>query len=206
MLKKAILLGTILGSAMSYAGETSAQLSLLPGVALGASKDDSVTKFSFNVLGATNKNVSGLDISLVGLRTVTGDFTGQHMAFLFVEKFTVNGNLNGGSMSLWNDVKGTVNGSVFGLVNTINDANGGAGGLVNLVKGNAVSTFGLVSVVNGTVNKQFGLFNRAESVSGVQFGLINSTRNLDGVQIGLINHATNGVLPVLPLVNFKKSL
>ncbi|MGL5122624.1 MAG: LA_2272 family surface repeat-containing protein [Fusobacteriaceae bacterium] len=206
MLKKAIILGTIMGSAMSYAGEKSAQFSVLPGLSLGASKEDSITKFSFNLLGATNKNVTGLDLSLVGLRTIEGDFKGQHLAFLFIEKFQVNGDLNGGSLSLWNDVKGTINGSVFGLVNTINDANGGAGGLVNLVNGNAVSTFGLVSIVKGTVNKQFGFYNRAESVSGVQFGFINSTRNLDGVQIGLINHATNGVLPVLPLVNFKKSL
>ena len=206
MLKKALLIGTILGSALTYAGESSAQLSVFPGLSLGASKEDSISKFSFNILGAINQDVTGLDLSLVGFRTVEGNFKGQHLSLIPIEKFTVKGDLNGGSFSLWNDVEGTVNGSVFGLVNTINDANGGAGGLVNLVKGNAVSTFGLVSIVDGTVNKQFGLINRAESVSGVQFGFINSTRNLDGVQIGLVNHATNGVLPVLPLLNFRKTL
>ncbi|MEG0234705.1 MAG: hypothetical protein RR523_00910 [Cetobacterium sp.] len=185
--------------------EKNVQLSIFPGLSLGASKEDSISKFSFNLLGATNNNVTGLDLSLVGIRTVEGNFKGQHLSLIPIEKFTVKGDLNGGSFSLWNDVEGTVNGSVFGLVNTINDANGGAGGLVNLVKGNATSTFGLVSIVDGTVNKQFGFINRAESVSGVQFGLINSTRNLDGVQIGLVNHATNGVLPVLPLVNFRKT-
>lgn len=186
--------------------EKNAQLSIFPGLSLGASKDESISKFSFNLLGAINQDVTGLDLSLVGLRTVEGDFKGQHLSLIPIEKFTVKGDLNGGSFSLWNDIEGTVNGSVFGLFNTINDANGGAGGLVNLVKGNATSTFGFVSIVDGTVNKQFGFINRAESVSGVQFGFINSTRNLDGVQIGLVNHATNGVLPVLPLVNFRKSL
>lgn len=205
MLKKTILLGIILGSVLSYAGERSAQLSLFPGLSFGASKEDSISKFSFNILGATNQNMSGLDLSLVGFRTIEGNFKGQHLSLIPIEKFTVKGDLNGGAFSLWNDIEGTVNGSVFGLVNTINDANGGAGGLVNLVKGNTASTFGLVSIVEGTVNKQFGLINRAESVSGVQFGFINSTRNLDGVQIGLVNHATNGVLPVLPLVNFRKT-
>lgn len=187
------------------ATEKNVQLSIFPGLSLGASKEDSISKFSFNLLGATNQNVTGLDLSLVGFRTVEGNFKGQHLSLIPIEKFTVKGDLNGGAFSLWNAVEGTVNGSVFGLVNTINDANGGAGGLVNLVKGNAVSTFGLVSIVDGTVNKQFGFVNRAESVSGVQFGFINSTRNLDGIQIGLVNHATNGVLPVLPLVNFRKT-
>lgn len=205
MLKKIVLLGAILGSVLSYANESNAQLSIFPGLALGASKEDSISKFSFNILGATNQNMTGLDLSLVGFRTIEGNFKGQHLSLIPIEKFVVKGDLNGGSFSLWNDVEGSVNGSVFGLVNTINNANGGAGGLVNLVKGNAISTFGLVSIVDGTVNKQFGFINRAESVSGVQFGLINSTRNLDGVQIGLVNHATNGVLPVLPLVNFRKT-
>ncbi|MGL5202134.1 LA_2272 family surface repeat-containing protein [Cetobacterium sp.] len=186
--------------------EKSAQLSILPGISLGASKDDSISKFSFNLLGATNKNVTGLDLSLVGIRTVEGNFKGQHLSLIPIEKFTVKGDLNGGSFSLWNDIEGTVSGSVFGLVNTVNDANGGVAGLVNLVKGNATSTSGLVSIVDGNVNQQFGFINRADSVSGVQIGFVNSTRNLDGVQIGLVNHATNGVLPVLPLVNFRKTI
>lgn len=247
MLKKLLLVSTIMGSSLAYAGEKSAQLSILPGLSFGATKNDSISKFSFNILGATNKNVTGLDISLVGLRTVEGDFVGRHLSLIPIEKFTVTGDLYGGSFSLWNDVNGKVNGSVFGLINTVNDVNGSSAGLVNLVDGDAISAFGLfnkvegsavsagglvnlvdgdvkssfglfnkieggavtttglVTIVNGHVNNQFGLFNRAESVKGVQFGLINSTRNLDGVQIGLVNHATNGVLPVLPLVNFRKT-
>lgn len=186
--------------------EKSAQLSIFPEVSLGASKENSISKFSFNILGATNKNVTGLDISILGLRTVEGNFKGQHLSLIPIDKFTVKGDLNGYSFSLWNDIDGAINGSVFGGLNTINDINGGAGGVVNLVSGDAISTFGIVNIVNGNVNKQFGIFNRAEVVSGVQFGFINSTRNLDGVQIGIINHATNGVLPVLPLVNFRKTL
>lgn len=205
MFKRLVTLGTIIGGTLSFSAEKNAQLSILPGISIGAKTEDSISKFSFNLLGAKNNNVKGLDLSLLGVRTVEGDFTGQHLSLIPIEKFTVKGNLNGGSFSLWNDIEGTVNGSVLGLVNTINDVNGGASGLVNLVKGNAVSTFGLINMVDGIVNKQFGLFNRADTVSGVQIGLINSTRQLDGVQIGLVNHATNGVLPILPLINFSKS-
>ncbi|MGL4510278.1 hypothetical protein, partial [Cetobacterium sp.] len=60
--------------------EKSAQLSIFPEVSLGASKENSISKFSFNILGATNKNVTGLDISILGLRTVEGNFKGQHLS------------------------------------------------------------------------------------------------------------------------------
>lgn len=220
MLKKLLLVLTILGSSVVYAREQSVQLSILPGLSFGATKEDSISKFSFNILGATNKDVTGLDLSLVGLRRVEGDFKGNHLSLIPIEKFTVKGDLYGGSLSLWNDINGKVNGRVFGVVNTVNEVNGSALGLVNLVNGNttsvlgifnkvegqAITTTGLITIVKGNVNNQFGLFNRAETVTGLQFGVINSTRNLDGVQIGLLNHATNGILPVLPLVNFRKTL
>lgn len=36
-------------------------------------------------------------------------------------------------------------------------------------------------------------------------GFINATKHLDGLQVGLANYAENGVFPILPLINFKKS-
>ncbi|MGL5625674.1 hypothetical protein, partial [Cetobacterium sp.] len=45
--------------------EKNVQLSIFPGLSLGASKEDSISKFSFNLLGATNNNITGLDLSLV---------------------------------------------------------------------------------------------------------------------------------------------
>ena len=74
--KKIVLIGSILVSAVSFTGEKSPQLLIFPGLSLGANKEDSISKFSFNLLGAENKNVTGLDLSLVGLRTVDGDFKG----------------------------------------------------------------------------------------------------------------------------------
>lgn len=186
--------------------EKSTQLSLAPGLSLGAFQEDSISKFSFNILGATNKNVTGLDISILGLREIKGDFKGQHISLIPIDKFTVKGDLYGHSFSLWNDIDGAINGSVFGGLNTVNDVDGGVTGLVNLVAGDVISTVGIINIIGGTANKQFGFFNRAKSVSGVQLGLVNSTKNLDGVQIGLVNHSINGVLPVLPLVNFRKTL
>jgi len=38
-----------------------------------------------------------------------------------------------------------------------------------------------------------------------QFGLFNVTENLQGLQIGLLNYAENGVVKILPLINFKRS-
>ena len=60
-------------------------------------------------------------------------------------------------------------------------------------------------MVRGEAVVQLGFVNYSESVSGLQFGFVNGTKNLEGVQVGLVNYAANGILPVLPIVNFRKS-
>lgn len=48
-----------------------------------------------------------------------------------------------------------------------------------------------------------GAYNYAEEMSGVQAALVTRSRHLDkGIQLGLLNFADNGILPVMPLVNF----
>ena len=63
-------------------------------------------------------------------------------------------------------------------------------GAVNIAKGNALANVGFVNYAERTT---------------FQLGFINATKHLDGLQIGLANYAENGIFPILPLINFKKS-
>lgn len=188
---KSLIAGMALISSLSVSASQGAQFSVLPGVQFGATKADSIDGFSFNLLGAENQNVSGFDLSLIGYRKVNGNFSGLHLS-LFLEAFRVDGNMRGISLSLWNDVKGSVSGGTLGLVNTVG--------------GDATFQFGGVNIVNREALVQIGFVNYAQQVGGLQFGLINATKRLEGLQVGLVNYAENGVLPVLPIVNFRKTL
>lgn len=188
---KLLAAGAVLASTVSFGAVQPAQFSVLPGVQFGATKYDSVANFSFNLLGAENQNVSGLDVSLVGYRQVNGNFSGFHVALFGLEAFRVNGNMNGVSLALWNDVHGNLNGGTIGVVNTTD--------------GNSVFNLGGVNITKGEATVQLGFVNYAETTKGLQFGFVNATRDLEGVQVGLVNYAANGVLPVLPIVNFRKS-
>ena len=167
------------------------QFSVFPGLQYGSSPSGSVSGMSFNILGAENRNVSGFDLSLLGYRQVNNNFNGFHLALFGLEAFRVSGDMSGVSFSLWNDIQRDMNGGTFGLVNTVG--------------GDAVFEFGFVNTAHGKATAQFGFVNYAQSVGGIQFGFVNATQNLEGVQIGLVNYAKNGILPVLPILNFKKS-
>jgi len=91
---KSLLAGIALLSSVSFGATQGAQFSILPGVQIGATKTDSIDGFSFNLLGAENQNVSGLDLSLIGYRKVNGNFSGLHLS-LFFEAFRVDGNMKG---------------------------------------------------------------------------------------------------------------
>lgn len=188
---KSLIAGVALLSSVSLASTQGAQFSLLPGAQFGATTSDSIDGFSFNVLGAENQNVSGFDLSLIGYRKVNGGFSGLHLS-LFLEAFRVDGNMRGISLSLWNDIKGNVNGGNLGLVNTVG--------------GDATFQLGGVNIVNQEALVQLGFINYAQQVGGLQFGFINATKKLEGLQVGLVNYAENGAFPVLPIVNFRKSL
>ena len=188
---KVLIAGMALFSTLGFGATKEAQFSILPGVQFGATTNDSINGVSFNVLGAENQNVSGLDLSLIGYRKINGDFSGVHLS-LFFEAFRVDGNMKGISLALWNDVQGSVNGGNLGLVNT--------------VKGNATFQLGGLNMVDQEALVQLGFINYAQEVKGLQFGFINATKKLEGLQVGLVNYAENGVFPVLPIVNFGKTL
>lgn len=188
---KSLIAGIALLSSVTVSASQGAQFSVLPGVQFGATTSDSIDGFSFNLLGAENQNVSGFDLSLIGYRKVNGNFSGLHLS-LFLEAFRVDGNMKGISLSLWNDIKGNVSGGNVGLVNTVG--------------GDATFQLGGVNIVNHEALVQLGFVNYAQQVGGLQFGLINATKRLEGLQVGLVNYSENGVFPVLPIVNFRKSL
>ncbi len=188
---KSLITGALLLSSVTFGATQGAQLSLLPGVQFGATTSDSIDGVSFNLLGAENQNVSGFDLSLIGYRKVNGDFSGAHLS-LFLEAFRVDGNMKGVSLSLWNDIQGNVNGGTLGLVNTVG--------------GDAIFQLGGVNIVKQEAMVQLGFVNYAQHVSGLQFGFVNAAKNLEGLQVGLVNYAENGVFPVLPIVNFRKTL
>ncbi|WP_163468553.1 LA_2272 family surface repeat-containing protein [Fusobacterium sp. IOR10] len=185
-----LLLGGLFICSTAFGSTKTSQLSILPGVQLGATKEDSISSFSFNILGAENKNVSGFDLSLIGYRKINGDFNGWHLN-VFPDIFMVDGDVNGFTWSTWNNVKGNLYGASVGVVNKIGQDSG-----FNL---------GLVNYVQGQSGAQIGLFNYSESVKFFQLGLVNGTKNINGVQIGLINYAADGLVPVLPLLNFRYS-
>lgn len=188
---KSLLAGALLLSSVAFGATKGAQFSVLPGVQFGATKSDSIDGVSFNLLGAENQNVSGFDLSLIGYRKVNGNFSGLHLS-LFFEAFRVQGDMKGISFSLWNDIQGNVSGGNLGLVNTVG--------------GDATFQLGGVNIVNREALVQLGFINYANQVGGLQFGFINGTKNLEGLQVGLINYAENGVFPVLPIINFRKTL
>ncbi len=64
--------------------------------------------------------------------------------------------------------------------------------------------WGAVNIAQGNALANVGFVNYAERTT-FQLGFVNATKHLDGLQIGLANYAENGIFPILPLINFKKS-
>lgn len=187
---KYLIIGVILLHSISFSETKRVQFSILPRVQLISTNSDSVEGLSSNLLGAENQDVTGLDFSLLGYRKINGEFKGIHFS-LFMEAFRVNGNMKGISISSWNAIKGDLSGANIGLV--------------NIVGGNSIYQLGGINIVKKESVAQIGAINYAKQVSGLQIGLINMTKNLEGIQIGLINYAENGIIPILPIINFRKT-
>ena len=49
---------------------------------------------------------------------------------------------------------------------------------------------------------QFSIVNSAEEVGGVQLGIVNISQK-KGFQIGFVNYIKDGMIPFLPVINFK---
>ena len=149
---------------------------------------DNVKGAKVGLLYSDTSKVTGLDLSLFGL-SERDNMTGFDLG-LFFGAHKVNNEFKGVSLSLLNWHEGTDTGLNIGLVNYVNEVRG-----VN---------FGGFNIINKQSIADLGFINYSES-SLLQIGFINMAQNLEGIQIGLVNYAANGIFPVLPLINFKKT-
>jgi len=207
-----LIAGLFLMTSMAFA-ENPIQLSV-PGANF---PEGSVKGARLSLLYGETKDVTGLNVSVLGLSEVE-NFKGLQLGFI-LGGARVNGDFTGASLSLFNWQEGRSKGVNLGLVNYTNDMKGvnlgfvnytvGESmidlGFVNASKGDSLLTLGLVNYTGGHSTIDLGFVNYAESTT-FQLGLVNATKNLDGIQVGLINYAENGIFPVLPIINFRKSM
>ncbi|ADO82122.1 VC2662 family protein [Ilyobacter polytropus] len=207
-----ILIGFLLLSFSAFAA--SAQISV-PGKNIP--NEENVSGVRLSLLHGETAIVKGLDISVLGLSDMD-NFTGLELG-LFFGANRVKNEFKGLSLGLVNWHEGYDKGANLGFVNYVNDVNGvnfafanysTGDSMINLASVNYVEydsmvNFGFVNITQGTSLVDVGVINYAEATS-FQFGIVNATKALDGLQIGFVNYAENGVFPVLPIVNFKKSL
>jgi hypothetical protein len=208
-----IFLGVMMLSFSAF-GVSSAQLSV-PGSNIPQGED--VAGVRLSLLHGETANVKGLDLSILGLSDMD-NFTGLELGLFFGANRITN-EFKGLSLGLLNWHEGYDTGANLGFVNYVNDVNGvnfaavnySTGdsminiAAVNYVEYESLVNFGFINVSQDRSLVDIGFYNYAESAY-FQLGFINATQNLEGLQIGLINYAENGVLPILPFINFKKDL
>ncbi|MFR9718308.1 VC2662 family protein [Aeromonas diversa] len=158
----------------------------LPGVNLPS--DSQVEGGRISALYGRTSQVKGVDLSFIGLSD-TDSFAGVQLG-LFFGAARVRHDFKGVALTLANWHEGQDSGVNIGFVNLTNNVQGLNWGAVNIAQGNALANVGFVNYAERTT---------------FQLGFINATKHLDGVQIGLANYAENGIFPLLPLVNIKKS-
>ncbi|WP_265433350.1 VC2662 family protein [Aeromonas salmonicida] len=176
--------GSLALSGVSHAS-TPIQVSL-PGVNLPASHQVEGARASF-LYGRTGQ-VKGIDLPILALSDVD-QFSGLQLG-VFLGAGRVRHQFNGVAINAVNWHEGQNKGVNLGFVNLTNNVQGLNWGAVNIAKGNALANVGFVNYAERTT---------------FQLGFINATKHLDGLQIGLANYAENGIFPILPLINFKKS-
>ena len=207
-----LIAGVFLMTSMAFA-ENPVQLSV-PGANF---PEGDVKGARLNLLYGKTENVTGLNVSVLGLSEVE-NFKGLQLGFI-LGGARVNGEFTGASLGLFNWQEGQSKGVNIGLLNYTNNIKGVQLGfvnytkneslidlgLLNATKGDSLLKVGLVNYTGGHSTIDLGFVNYAEATT-FQLGLVNATKNLDGLQVGIINYAENGIFPVLPIVNFRKSI
>ncbi|MGL5948485.1 MAG: VC2662 family protein [Aeromonas sp.] len=171
--------------ASSAQASTAVQLSL-PGVNLPSDQQVEGVRGSF-IYGKTSR-VEGIDLPIFALSD-TQRFTGLQLG-VFFGAGRVRGQFEGVAINAFNWHHGNDTGVNVAFVNLVNNVNGINLAFANLGQGNSLASV--------------AAFNYAPRAT-FQLGFVNATQRLDGLQIGFVNYAANGVLPILPLVNFSKS-
>ncbi|MDP8215585.1 MAG: hypothetical protein RAO92_01480 [Candidatus Euphemobacter frigidus] len=157
------------------------QLSLFPPIQL-ASVDTTIKGFRLGVF-TMNRKMEGLDIGL--LNWTTQDLTALEWGLANV----VGGDAAGVQFSFVNIDCGDMVGWDAAVCNvTLKDFVGFQSATVNVTG-------------KSTVGVQFSAVNYSSEMTGLQLGLLNITGKLAGIQLGVINIASNGFLPVFPIIN-----
>lgn len=186
-------------SQTAVANEVPAQFST---VGLNVPKSQDVNGFRFSLFHGQTEKVQGFDMAVLGLSEV--DKLDGISFNLLLGASKVNKEFSGASFGLFNWHLGQDTGFNMALVNNTSHVKGVNLAMVNLSKTVAGANIGLVNYSDRLSLVDFGVMNYAKTTR-FQFGLFNVTENLQGLQIGLLNYAENGVVKILPLINFKRS-
>lgn len=171
-------------------------------VNFNAPNTDKVNGFHFSTLHGKTGDVKGFDMTVLGLSEMD-NFSGFSLNLLLgINK--VNNNFNGAALSLMNWHLGQDTGFNFAIINKTNSVKGVNMGIANLSNTVAGANIGFINHSDKFSLVDFGVMNIAKTAK-FQFGIFNIAENLQGLQIGLINYAENGVVKILPLVNFRKT-
>lgn len=143
----------------------------------------SIHGLRINLIYGYNRDIRGLDLGLVNRNS--GSFGGVQLGVVGIS----HGSFTGWQANFVNYTEAKFVGLQLGAGNL-------AQGLLGIQWG-AVSFVGM-----DAEGVQIAVVNYANRMSGLQLGLVNICVQLKGLQIGLINLARNGVLPIMPIVNW----
>ena len=193
------ILATVSLSQTATANEVPAQFST---IGLNAPESQDVNGFRLSLFHGQTATVQGFDMAALGLSEVDKLDGISFNVLLGASK--VNNEFSGASFSLFNWHLGHDTGVNMALVNNTTHVKGVNLAIVNLSKTVAGANVGLVNYSDKLSLVDFGAMNYAKTAK-FQFGIFNVAENLQGLQIGLLNYAENGVIKILPLINFKHS-
>lgn len=194
-----VILAAFSLSQVAVANEVAAQFST---VGLNAPDSQQVDGFRLSLFHGQTEAVQGFDMAVLGLSEVNKLDGISFNLLLGASK--VNNEFSGAAFSLFNWHLGQDTGFNMALVNNTNHVKGVNFAMVNLSKTVAGANIGLINYSEKLSLLDFGVMNYAKTTK-FQFGLFNMTENLQGLQIGLLNYAENGVVKILPLINFQQS-
>lgn len=190
MKKLILLLSLIISmSITSFAETTHFQLGLTPNLNIGQGEE--VKGLYIPVFFGTAQKVTGVGFNMFASNV--DEFTGlQGGIFVGAGIFNkVNNKFTGTGLGIINLHGGESKGLLMGAGNLTNDFNGLKLGVLNYSKSRS--------------SYELGVLNYSKE-SFFQLGLINIADQINGVQIGLLNFANNGILPVMPFLNFNWKL
>jgi hypothetical protein len=190
-MKKLILLLSLMISMTitSFSETTNFQLGLTPTLSIG--KGEEVVGLRVPVFFETTEKVTGVDFNI--FTSEVDELTGlQSGIFLGAGIFNkVNVEFRGVGLGLVNLHGGDSKGLLMGPANLTNEFTGLKLGIFNYSKSYSDYELGVINYSKETF---------------FQLGLINITDQINGVQVGLLNFSKNGVLPVMPFLNFNWKL